>query len=806
LAISRLKVPVRNLRWRCTPSTYGIRSSGKTLPADPPVGQERVQSALEIGLGLWAPGYNLFVTGPAGSGRLSVVCYLLRRLPPPDLELHDYAYAYNPARPEEPTLLSFPAGKAAAFHAEMEEFGRFLKLQFPQFIEDLDFQRDRRQLQDRYAHQEERLRGDLIQEAVKRRFLMAGSESGSSWFASPMPLLEDRPVTLEELQAMASRGEISDYRLKRYKRAGKELDEKIQAFLTLSRGHQKELRAELRQLVKRRIRLTIQPHIDDIRKRSEPGGGVDRYLTRIGEYIEHGWTDLLTRIDHGLLAVSEECEPEEASEEPPYHHYQVELLHQRDPDGPPPIIQESQPTTCNLFGTVEIGRDGDPTDMIRIQAGALLRADGGYLILSAEEVMAEEHLWLALKRVLQSQSIALRGPRGIRPQSISLRVKVILIGSVETYQQLSDYDPDFYKVFKVLAEFDHEMPRTPARIQDYLSVVSRTIRDEQLATFNAQAMAAMVECGARMSGRADRLTARFSQVANLAREASFWATKARSTQVHRKHVELALQRMTERHGQHGEKVREQIAEGFILIDLKGSQIGQVNALIIYEVGEHSYGVPCRITATAGPGEGSILNIERMADLSGPSHDKGILILSGFLRQRYASDKPLCLSASICFEQSYAEVDGDSASLGEVIALISSLAGIPIRQDLAVTGSINQQGEIQPVGQISEKIEGFFDVCCHAGLTGTQGVILPARNIPELMLRDDVVTAVRKGFFHVYGAKHIDEVLQLMTGISPGTRNGNRLFKRGSINSRVDTLLGEFAEIVRSHKNGNGTGK
>jgi ATP-dependent Lon protease len=426
--------------------------------------------------------------------------------------------------------------------------------------------------------------------------------------------------------------------------------------------------------------------------------------------------------------------------------------------------------------------------------------------MHAWDALTEPGIWQTLKRVLRNRQIEIQpaesgllgASSALKPEPIDLSVKVIMIGDAYIYRLLYEMDDDFREIFKIRADFDTEMPNNEETISSYLSFIKALCEKEKLRPFELDGVAEMIEYGARLAGNQTKLSTRFATLADVIREAAYWAGKEAAALISGVHVRKAISERTERLNMLETKIHEMISDGSILIDTEGAVVGQVNGLSVYALGEYEFGRPTRITARTAIGRAGIINIEREADMSGPTHDKGVLILTGFLRARYAQHKPLDLSASIAFEQSYAGVDGDSASSTEVYALLSSLAGIPLRQDLAVTGSVNQRGEIQPIGGVNLKIEGFFDVCRTRGLTGTQGVIIPHQNVKDLMLRHDVVEAVRTGTFHLYAVRTVDEGLEILTGKSAGTQSATGRFTAGSINDRVDRRLEEYARRTKRY--------
>ncbi|MFB0506501.1 MAG: Lon protease family protein, partial [Thermodesulfobacteriota bacterium] len=477
-----------------------------------------------------------------------------------------------------------------------------------------------------------------------------------------------------------------------------------------------------------------------------------------------------------------------------------------------PIIVETAPNYRNLFGTMEriVDRSGMwRTDFSRIKAGSFLRANGGYLIIDALDALIEPAVWQTLKRTLKNGVVEMQtydpfyvfATSALKPEPIQIDVKVIMVGDAMMYHLLYNYDEDFKKIFKVKADFDTVMDKNEEAISQYASLIHKICKEENLNAFDRSGVAAVVEYGVRLAGRQKKLTTRFHLLADVLREASYWAVKEGSQYVKDAHVERAIQKRVRRVNLVEDKIQEMIDDGMIMIDSDGAEVGQVNGLSVYNLGDYAFGKPSRITAQVAMGKAGIINIERESELSGPTHNKGVLILAGYLRGKYAQDKPLTMSASICFEQSYGGVDGDSASSTEVYSLLSSLSGIPLRQDIAVTGSVNQKGEIQPIGGVNEKIEGFFDVCKAKGLTGRQGVMIPHQNVDDLMLRKDVVKAVEEGTFHIYPVKTIDQGIEVLTGTEAGERGEDGSFKEGTVNFLIDKRLKELAARIKEFEAG-----
>jgi predicted ATP-dependent protease len=545
-------------------------------------------------------------------------------------------------------------------------------------------------------------------------------------------------------------------------------------------------------------------------KEKYPGTDVSEYLEEVRHHLLDNLDPFKEREGEGE---HDEDTPDGLPKSPggperdPFRVYGVNVILAHNDDDKSPVIFETTPTYANLFGTIQRAYDtrgGWTSDFMDLRGGSLLRADGGFLIMYSMEALSEVGVWRALKRTLNHNRLEIQplemfypfGGSALKPEAIDINVKVILIGDRQMYELLYEYEEDFRKIFKVRVEFDEEMHMSDGVIAEYAGRLRALSEKENLYPFDRGAFAAMLEYGVRQAGRRNKVTARFIDIADLAREAHYNAAAAGESVVRAAHVRGALSSKMERHNLIETRLREMIEEGTLLVDVSGTRVGQVNGLSVLEIGGYSFGKPVRITATAALGKTGLINIEREANLSGRFHDKGVHIIAGYLRSRFAQDKPLSLAASICFEQSYSGVDGDSASSTEIYALVSALSGLPLRQDIAVTGSINQQGDIQAIGGVNEKIEGFFDVCRINGLTGTQGVMMPDSNVEDLMLREDILDAVTAGKFHIWPVAKIEQGIEILTGTVAGQKNADGKYDPGTVFALMDDRLRDMAKTLK----------
>jgi ATP-dependent Lon protease len=626
------------------------------------------------------------------------------------------------------------------------------------------------------------------------------------------PVLEGQMVPIEDISKMVHEGKLdaplAEDIERKYEQFRQEFTVVYRKTLTLSR----ELASELSYLEQEAASVLVDGVIEEL-KEKYPGTGVAEYLEEVRHHLLDNLDPFKEREGEGEHDGTPEIPdglpkpPGMLAERDPFRVYGVNVILAHDDEAASPVIFETTPTYANLFGTIQRAYDargGWTSDFMDLRAGSLLRADGGFLIMYSMEAISETGVWRALKRTLNHGRLEIQplemfypfGGSALKPEPIVINVKVLLIGDRELYEMLYHYEEDFRKIFKVRVEFDEEMTMSDGVIAEYAGRLRGLSEKESLSPFDRGAFAAMLEYGVRQAGRRNKVTARFVDIADLAREAHYAAAAANETIVRAAHVRAALASKMERHNLIETRIREMIEEGTLLVDVCGTCIGQVNGLSVLEIGGYSFGKPVRITATAALGKGGLINIERESNLSGRFHDKGVHIISGFLRSKFAQNKPLSLAASICFEQSYSGVDGDSASSTEVYALVSALSGIPLRQDIAVTGSMNQQGEIQAIGGVNEKIEGFFDVCKIKGLTGTQGVIMPHTNVEDLMLREEILDAVAGGKFHIWPVARIEEGIEILTGAVAGKRSGDGIFERDTVFSLIDARLDRMATTMK----------
>jgi lon-related putative ATP-dependent protease len=792
------------LRWHCDPARIPFETTAQIEPAASDMGQERALRALRMGVELTASGYNLFVCGLSGTSRGGMIVRMIEDLHPQTEPAPDRCYVNNFKNADRPRLLTLPRGLANAFKKEVESGIDFLRRRIPQVFEGEPFQRQKTRIVERFTVREKELMDDFTRRIAREQFALGRMQVGAVALPEIFPVLEGQMVPIEEIPKMVQDGKLENT-------AAEELERKYDQFrqeftivyrrtLSLSR----ELASEMNYLEQEAASVLVDGVIEELK---------EKYASpQISEYLEEVRHHILDNLDPFKEREGEEEQPPseggvgprpERAERDPFRIYGVNVILAHNEHEKCPVIFETIPTYANLFGTVHRSYDARGSwnsDFMDLRGGSLLRADGGFLVMYALDTMTETGVWRTLKRTLNHGKLEIQpidmffpfSTAALKPEPIDVHAKIILIGDREMYELLYDYEDDFKKIFKVRVEFDEEMNWSDEVLTYYGGRLRKLVDDEKLLHFDRTAVASILEHGVRLAGRRGKITTRFFDLADLARESCYVARHDGSTVVTAGHVRLALDAKIDRHNLLETKIREMIEQNLVFIDTTGGRVGQINGLSVMEIGGYAFGKPVRITASVALGKTGIINIEREANLSGRFHDKGVQIIAGYLRRTFAQDKPLSLSASVCFEQSYSGVDGDSASSTEIYSLLSALSELPVRQELAVTGSVNQQGDVQPIGGVNQKIEGFYDVCRLKGLTGKQGVLIPAENVDDLMLRDEVIEAVAHGRFHIYPVGTIEQGIEILTGVRAGKRNAAGKFDSGSVFGKVDARLAQMA--------------
>ncbi len=780
------------LRAACDPARLAFRSTEELPPLEGMIGQARALSATTFGIGVRHVGYNLFVLGPPATGKTTTMQRLLARAAQGEPVPPDHCYVHNFRDAYRPTAIEVPAGRGRELSDEMARLVEECKTRLPRAFEGEEFERQKSKILEDLAHRQDAEIVRLEETARGAGFALIRTPTGLA--VAPAP--RGKPLSQEEFEALAesARAQIAA--------AAGQLEERVESTLRQLRQYEREARQAHEKLVSEVAASVTRQLIRELRERFAGLDGVQRYLDDVEK-------DLIGHAEEFRGAA--EGKPALPFLPPPgafLDRYRVNVLVDRTGARGAPVVFEQNPTHANLVGRIEHRANFGTlvTDFTLIKAGALHRANGGYLILEAKDVLRNFQAWEALKKTLKSRSVRIEEPleefrmataAGLAPEAIPISVKVVLIGNPLFYYLLYNLDEDFSELFKVKVDFDDSLARTPETELLYARFIGGACRDEGLRHFAPDGAAKLIEHGSRMVAHQGRLSSRLGVLLDLIRDASFYAGERGRARVTAADVSHAVAEKVYRSNLIEERIGRMIAEGTLLIATDGETVGQVNGISVLATGDHAFGRPSRITVRTFSGEPGVVDIEREAKLGGPVHSKGVMILTGFLAGRYARERPLALSASITFEQHYEEVEGDSASSAELLALLSSLSGIPLAQSIAVTGSVNQRGEIQPVGGINEKIEGFFDVCRARGLDGRHGVMIPAANVRHLMLREDVVQAVREGKFNVHAVSTVDEGAEILSGRPAGERRPDGTFPDGSVNAAVERALAENVERLKA---------
>jgi lon-related putative ATP-dependent protease len=778
------------LRRRLDPSSLPFRTTRDVEPLVGTIGQPRALEAIEFGLGVETHGFNLFVAGTPGTGRRTTVLdYIESRaaaLPVPD----DWVYVHDFAAPDRPNAIRLPPGSGPRFAEDMVELVATARREIPRAFESDDYDRRRREALAEASERQEELERELMSFAAERGFAL---KTGLTGVAS-IPLVDGNPITREDYER------LDDETRERITRGGAEIEEHTALYARRLHQAAKEAARKVQELEREVALFAMAPLLQELEER----------YAALPEVIAH-----LKAVQKDMVDHLEDFRPEEEVQQLPaglalpgrFDRYGVNVLVDNSSNGGAPVVIERNPTYYNLLGRVQYRATLGVmvTDFREVKPGALHRASGGFLVLDVLDVLRHPFAWEGLTRALRSGELRVENlaeefagtpTTSLRPEPVPISVKVVLIGSQLAYRVLREVDDDFRELFKVKAEFSPELDWTRQHQLNYAAFVSRWVRENDLLHFDRGAVATLIEHGARLRESRAKLTARMMDISDLVSEASYWAGRAGRTVVGAADVELAIRKREYRSDLLEERIQELIDEGTLVIGTTGSRVGEVNGLAVIDLGDHAFGRPTRVSARVSIGRGSIDSIEREIKLSGPIHSKGFLILSGYLQSTYGQEVPLALAATLTFEQSYDEIEGDSASAAELVALVSALAELPLDQGIAMTGSVDQHGRIQAVGGVNHKIEGFYATCKAQGLTGAQGVVVPATNVRNLMLEPEVVEAVRAGQFHVWAVRTVDEALALLGGVRAGARRKDGTFAPDTVHGRAEARLTEYAERMR----------
>ncbi|MFP3946466.1 MAG: Lon protease family protein [Archaeoglobaceae archaeon] len=793
-----------DLRKVVEPDRLGCKSTEELTPLKGIIGQKRAIRALEFGLNIQEDGFNIFVAGPPGTGRETAVKEFLEELAKSRPTPSDWCYVNNFEQPYEPNVIQLPPGKGKELKKDMNELIEDARRAIPEAFEGEEFDQRRDEIMRKIEEDRKNLFDKINKKAEEEGFVLRITSMG----LNIIPVVDGEPMDQQTYTSL-SEGKREEIQRKR-----QELETELRSEMRELRDLEKKYREEFKKL-NREIALYAIGHLfENLREKYGSHDEVITYLDDVQEDIIDnlqlfmGQQQQMQQMQQ--MQMQQMQQMQQMMQEATLRKYDVNVLIDNSRTEGCPVIFERNTTYQNLFGRIEKEAQFGmlTTDFTMIHPGSVHKANGGYLVIPVEELARNPYSYDSLKRALQSGEIAVEelaermgfiSTKGLKPDPIPLEIKLVLMGDSYIYHMLYMMDKDFKELFKVKADFDTVMDKNDDNIMDYASFFCTLCNKENLKHLDASAVARLAEYGSRLSGDQDKLSTRFADIADIVREANYYAVQDEAEHITADHVKKTIDEKTYRSNLLQEKIQEMIRRGLILIDIDREVAGQVNGLSVIGLGDFAFGRPSRVTASIGLGRDGIIDIEREAKLGGPIHTKGVMILSGYLSQRYARDTPLSLSARLVFEQSYEGVEGDSASSTELYALLSALSGYPIKQNLAVTGSVNQKGEVQAIGGVNEKIEGYYEVCKQIGLNGKQGVLIPHSNVQNLMLKEEVINAVREGKFHVYPVETIDQGIEILTGVKAGALQPDGTFEPDTVNYMVDKRLREISETLKEYQ-------
>ncbi|MEW8056704.1 MAG: Lon protease family protein [Candidatus Thiodiazotropha sp.] len=790
-------LPPEALCRHCDPDQFNFDTTDELKDLEGFIGQERATESLHFGLGVGHKGYNLYALGPAGAGKSAMVRKFLKVLAAERPIPSDWCYVNNFSDARKPRAVALPAGQGVMFKGQMEQLVIDLQEAIPLVFESDEYHTRRQAKEDRLEERQENAMAAMQKKAEEKQIALINTPTGFTLG----PKHNDKILGPEQFHKLPEKQQEA------IEKDVKALQEELRKTLHAIPQWQKEAREEISKLNREMTASAVHHLIDAVREKYRDNEAVIVYLDRVEDDVINNYQQFLPRDEHKPTLFGLPLSQQE--EGPPWHYrYRVNLLLAHEANGGAPIVYEDLPGYNNLVGRIEhrAHLGALETDFTMIRPGALHRANGGYLILDALKLLFQPFAWETLKRVLQSGEIrieslaqitSLISTQSLEPEPIPLQVKVVLLGERHIYYLLQALDPEFGELFKVAVDFDDDLVRNSHNEHQYGQLVATLARQHKLRPLDRYAVARVIDHSMRLADDNERLSSHMRSLTDLIQQADFWAGEQGHRLISRDDVQQAVEAQIHRTDRVQRRLQDEVVRGTLMIATDGDVVGQINGLSVMLLGDQRFGHPNRITARARLGKGQVVDIEREVELGGPIHSKGVYILSGFIAGRYVPDYPLSLSASLVFEQSYGGVEGDSASSAELYALLSALSGLPIKQQFAVTGSVNQMGEVQAIGGVNEKIEGFFDICRTRGLSGDQGVLIPTANVKHLMLREDVVQAVKAGEFAVYPIENIDQGIALLTGTSAGTRDENGEFPEDSVNGRVEATLIRFSARMQS---------
>ena len=788
--MSRIKeLSYTQLRKSCDPATFKFKTTKELEPFTGTIGQARGIKAMEFGLNIDIKGYNLYLEGPTGIGKTIYAKNKLESIaktkPIPD----DWCYVYNFENPNEPVAISLPAKMGKEFTNDMAQFIENIKVEIKTAFNNQDFATEKANIEKSVEEKKVKMIEKLNKDAAKQGFEIKNTPSGIYF----LPMINGKTLTEDEFNA------LDDTTKNEFERRSVEIQKETIDVMSKIKELERKANERMSSWQNNIALFAVSIQINELRNKYKK-------FTKIQTFLKNVQKDILSNISEFI------AEPQPQPQMPmprndalkPWQKYQVNLFVDNSNLDGAPVIIDSNPSYYNLFGKLEYENTYGTlrTDFTLIKPGLIHKANGGYIVLQIRDLLTNSVIWDSFKRILRTKLIYVDTLKdyqmntvaiaSLKPEPIPVSIKVLLIGPSNVYYQLLNFDEDFKKLFKVKVEFDEEAPRTDANMFKIAQFIHNFCEKEKAPHFNAGAVAEVIEYCSRSVENQNKLSTQLNDITELLGEACTWAKMDGAKTVTATYVKKAVVERIERINKHDQRLVEMIQNGTIMIDTDGQKVGQINGLSIMSIGDYSFGKPAKITANTYVGKSGIVNVEREVELSGTSHSKGVMILAAYIGEKFAQERPLSLTASLCFEQMYNGVDGDSASSTELYAILSSLSDLPIKQNIAVTGSVNQKGEIQPIGGVTDKIEGFFSICKLRGLTGEQGVMIPYQNIKNLNLNDDVIKAVKDGMFHIYAIKNIDEGIELLTGVPAGKKNKSGEYTVGTVNYLVNEKLKKYS--------------
>ena len=793
-----VKLGPEDLRKLCDPDQFNFATTDDVVAQGGTIGQEKALKSLDFGLEIGSKGFNIFALGETGTGKRTTVSAMLKDKAAGEKVPSDWCYVYNFKDPDVPLAVSMEPGKGRILRKDMDDLIKALRTDIPKAFESKEYEKQKNQIVEEFQTKQNELFSKLEEEAKQRGFSIKRGVAG----IMILPLKDaSEPMTPEEF------AKLDEKTKKEMEKTGRQLQERLNEVFRAMRDTEKFVQEMLNKLERAIAFDALHAPIENLKNRYKGNERIIAYLDDVRE-------DILTHIDEFKAQEEQQSSPlpflKMPKQEVSFARFTINVMVDNAETKGAPVVFESNPTYLNLFGRIEnrILYGMAVTDFSMIRAGSVHRANGGYLIVDALDMLRNPFSYEALKRAIKNREIRVEdvleqyrliSTATIKPEAIPLETKVIITGTPNIYYLLYNADPEYHDLFKVKADFDSRMDRTPENVDKYVQFIAECQKTEKLLPFDRSGVAALVEHGSRMADHQEKLTARLSSLSDVMREASYWARKDGANFVRGQHVAQAIAEKVNRANRIEERMREATIEDTLIIRTSGETIGQVNGLAVIDMGDYAFGKPSRITATTHVGKAGLVNIERETKMSGKIHEKAIFIIASYLGSKYAAKKPISLSASITFEQLYEMIEGDSATCAEMYALLSSISGVPLKQSFAVTGSMDQNGDVQPIGGVNQKLEGFFDLCKSRGLDGSHGAIIPKRNVKNLMLKKEMVDALADGLFTIYSMEKMEEGLEILTGMSAGALGPDLTYPENTVNNLVMKRLTEISEALEARK-------